>query len=112
MQIVKILNQIIAFLLELGMLAAMGNWGYLQGKTKLTQYGIAILLIAMGIALWAYFAAPKSANRLPLEYRMIFELAMFLLATWMIYKSGYNSLSIVFGVTAILNIAAEYYWGE
>lgn len=112
MQIIKILNQIIAFLLELGMLSAMGYWGYLQGKTKITQYFIAILLIATGIALWAYFAAPKSANRLSLEYRMVFELVLFLLSTWMIYKSGYTSFAIAFGIISLLNLVVEYFLGE
>lgn len=68
MQIIKIINQTVAFLLELGMLAAVGHWGYLQGKTTLSKYGIALFLISVIVILWGYFAAPKSVNQLSLFF--------------------------------------------
>lgn len=112
MQMLKSINQIVAFLLELGMLAAVGRWGYLQGKTILSKYGIAFLLIAVIVILWGYFAAPKSANRLSLGYRMIFEFGLFILTTFLLQKSGNTNYAIVFGIIATLNLGLEYYFGE
>lgn len=111
MQLIKSINQIVAFFLELGMLAAVGRWGYLQGKTTISKYGIALLLIAVVVVLWGYFAAPKSANRLSLGYRIIFEFVLFMLATFMLHKSGQSNYAIAFGTIAVANLSLEYYFG-
>jgi hypothetical protein len=99
------------FLLELGMLAAMGRWGYLQGKTTLSKYGIALPLIAVVVVLWSYFAAPKSHNRLNLGYKIIFDCILFLTAAIMLYKSGFTYYGILFGIIATLNLGFAYYFG-
>lgn len=112
MQFIKVMNQSVAFLLELGMLAAIGRWGYLQGKTAWLKYGIAILLIIIVIVLWGYFAAPKSAYRLSLGYRMIFELGLFMTSTAMLYKSQHVNWAWFFGLVAVANLSLEYYFGE
>lgn len=112
MQIIKIINQTVAFLLELGMLAVMGRWGFLQGKNTWSKYGIAVFLILTAILLWGYFAAPKSANRLSLGYRIIFEFVLFMIATLMLHKSGNTNYAIAFGIIAVVNLSLEYYFGE
>ncbi len=112
MQIIKTINQTVAFLLELGMLTAIGRWGYLQGRTTLSKYGIALFLIAVIVILWGYFAAPKSPNRLSLGYRIIFEFVLFMIATFMLHKSGNTNYSIVFGIIAVVNLSLEYYFTQ
>lgn len=112
MQIIKTINQTVAFLLELGMLTAVARWGYLQGKTTLSKYGISLLLIAVLVVLWGYFAAPKSENRLSLGYRITFEFVLFMVATWSLYKLGNTNYTIIFGTVAIINLSLEYYFGE
>lgn len=111
MQMLKSINQIVAFLLELGMLAAVGRWGYLQGKTTFSKYGIALLLVALIVVLWGYFAAPKSANRLSLGYRMIFEFGLFMITTFLLHKSGNTNYAIAFGTVSTINLCLEYYFG-
>lgn len=111
MQAIKIINQTVAFLLELGMLAAVGRWGYLQGKTTLSKYGIALFLVAVIVILWGYFAAPKSANRLSLAYRILFEFGLFMVTTFLLHKSGNTNYAIAFGTVAIINLCLEYYFG-
>lgn len=112
MQFIKIINQVTAFLLELGMLAAVGRWGYLQGKGLWSKYGFALLLIVVVVLLWGYFAAPKSANRLSLGYRIAFEFVLFMLSTFMLHKSGNTNYAVAFGLVAIVNLCYEYYFGE
>ncbi|HLO42713.1 MAG TPA: YrdB family protein [Leadbetterella sp.] len=112
MQIIKIINQTIAFALELAMLATMGHWGYLQGKSTWSKYGIAAVLVLIAILLWGYFAAPKSANRLSLGYRIIFEFVLFMIATFMLHKSGNTNYAIAFGIIATVNLSLEYYFAQ
>lgn len=112
MQIIKTINQTVAFLLELGMLTAMGRWGFLQGKSTWSKYGIAVVLILTAISLWGYFAAPKSPNRLSLGYRIIFEFVLFMIATFMLHKAGNTNYSIAFGIIAVVNLSLEYYFAQ
>ncbi len=112
MQIIKIINQTVAFVLELAMLAAMDRWGFLQGKNTWSKYEIAAVLILTAILLWGYYAAPKSSNRLSLGYRIIFEFVLFMIATFMLHKSRNTNYAIAFGIIAVVNLSLEYYFGK
>ncbi len=112
MQLIKSINQIVAFLLELGMLAAVGLWGYLQGRSLWSKYAIAILLILVAASLWGYFAAPRSAHRLSLGYLVIFKFLLFTITTLMLYNAELRNYAIVFGVLALLSLGLEYYFEE
>ncbi len=110
MQSIKFLHQTLAFLLELCMLAAMGRWAYLQGKTPWAKYSFAFLIIALTVVLWAYFAAPKSPNRLMLEYRIIFEFLLFGIACWMLYSTSLHKYAWIFGITVLVSLCLEFYF--
>jgi hypothetical protein len=96
MEVIKQLNLILAFLLELCMFAIFAFWGYQQGTTNTLRYAIAIALVLFSIILWGIFAAPNSQYRLTDPLRILFELAMFLIASSLLYKSGYQILSVCF----------------
>lgn len=108
MQIIKLINQVVAFLLEIGMFIAFGYWGFHQGKTNLLKYSFAIVLPAIAIILWGFFAAPKSEYRLEFPPRIIFELCLFAIASFFLYKTGNSKLAIWFGVIALINEMIAY----
>lgn len=108
MQIIKLINQIVAFLLEIGMLIAIGYWGFHQGKTNLTKYSLALALPAIAIILWGFFAAPKSEYRLEFPVRIIFEICLFAIASFLLYKTGNSKLAIWFGAIALVNEIIAY----
>ncbi len=112
MQIIKLINQVVAFSLEIGMFIAIGYWGFYQGKTSLTKYSFAIVLTLIAITLWGIFAAPNSEYRLEFSTRIIFELSMFFLASFLIYRIGNLKLAICFGILAIISETIAYIYKQ
>ncbi|GAB3705444.1 YrdB family protein [Spirosoma flavus] len=102
MQLIKILNQIIYFLLELCMLASLGYAGFLSSQHTLGKYLLAIGLPLAAAILWGFFAAPRSTYRLEFPYRSLFALTLFGFAFFMLYKTGQTRLAITLGITALL----------
>lgn len=108
MTTIKNIHLLVAFLLELFMLGAIGWWGYRQGSTPVAKYALAISLILLASVLWGIFAAPKSKKRLALAPRLLFELCMFLMAAFLLYQGGEGVLAIVFAITACSSIALGF----
>ena len=108
MEIIKSVNQLIAFLLELGLFFIVGFWGFQQGQTTITQYAFAVVLPLIAIVLWGIFAAPKSSNRLAFPVRLIFEMGLFTLASVLLYTTGNTTSAISFGLIALINEVTAY----
>lgn len=98
----------LAFALELAMLASIGRWGFLQGKTTLSKYLIAIVLVLAAATLWGILAAPRSGQRLPLMPRLVFELGMFLLAAFLLHLSRHTTLAVWFAVLACVSVGLAF----
>lgn len=103
MEIIKSVNQLIAFLLELGLFFIVGFWGFRQGQTSIAKYAFAIIFPMMAIVLWGIFAAPKSSNRLAFPVRLIFEMGLFMLASVLLYTTGNTTWAITFALTALIS---------
>lgn len=108
MQFLKSLNLIIAFLLELAMFSSISYWGFQQGKSTFTKWTLAIVCLAITIALWGILAAPNSQTRLSFPIRLIFEISMFLLASFLLYKLNYTFLAICFALLSIASLTVAY----
>lgn len=101
------LNLAILFLVELGMLAAMGYWGFY------THTGISAWLWGLGlpmavILLWSIWAAPKSDRRLKMPYRACFAGALFGLAAFLLYRAGQEVCAIVFMIVSLASMLTGY----
>lgn len=103
MQILKSLNQVIQFLVEMVMLVALGYGGFQLGKTTFSKYLFAVSIVGIVIVLWWLFAAPKAPYRLDLPFRLFFKLALFFIAAFLLYESGQSNLAIIFAVIAFVN---------
>lgn len=102
MHIVKIVNAVLAFSLELGMLAAFAYWGYKNGNGLVMKWLFAIGLPVLVAVLWGLILAPKAPYRLDTTFRVIVELTLFLLAAYALYRLGYVALAIVFAVLSVV----------
>lgn len=109
MQIIKIINQVVAFSLEMAMLVALGYCGFQSGKTLFWKYVFAIVLPLIAAILWGLFAAPKADYRLELAPRILFELTLFLATAIFLYKTGYKTQAIIFGGMSLLSVATAYF---
>ncbi|GAB4020457.1 hypothetical protein GCM10028808_61670 [Spirosoma migulaei] len=101
MQLLKGLNQIVYFLIELSMLVAFGYVGFHSSQHPYGKYVLAIGLPIAAATLWGIFAAPRSAYRLEFPYRTLFALTLFGLAFLLLYRTGYPRLAITLAVVAL-----------
>ena len=100
----KTINQTLVFLIELAMLASLSYFGFQKGNGPITKYGYAIIFPVAVVVLWAYCAAPKSQHRLAMPYLAIFRLTSFLLASYLLYRSGQTSSAVIL---ALLSVATQ-----
>lgn len=112
MQFLKTINLALAFLLELAMLASIGYWAYLQGKSPLIKWSLAVVLPVLAMILWGIFAAPKSQYRLDFNARIIFELVMFSLAAFLLYKADHPTLALCFAALAVFSITVAFIYKQ
>jgi hypothetical protein len=108
------LNLVLRFFLELVALFALGLWGW-----QLSD-GWVSLLFAAGIPiftalLWAVFAVPNDPSRsgkapvpIPGVLRLVLELAFFGFAVWAFYDSGYQWVSLAFGLLVAIHYLISY----
>jgi hypothetical protein len=59
----------------------------------------------LAIALWGIFAAPKSERRLPRDFRVPFELAVFGLAAVALDAAGAPTTAVVFAAVVVVSAA-------
>lgn len=104
MRALLVVHAVLAFSLELAMLAALGLFGFRAVDGPWLNIVLAILLAAIAIGLWAYFAAPKSATRLGMPALLIFKVAMFGAGALALWLAGEGGWAIVFAVLAAIDL--------
>jgi hypothetical protein len=104
----KTINQIAVFVIELIMIGAFAYFGFQKGNSTIIKFLLAIILPVFVVFLWAYFAAPKSLQRLEMPYLVIFRLSLFLIASYLLYKSGQTKVALVVALLSIFTQIASY----
>lgn len=111
MEIIKGINATVAFLLEIGMLAALGYAGF-QADKPLTKWLLGLGLPLVVIIIWGLFAAPNSNQRLDQPFRTILELALMGLAAFLLYRTGQHRPAIVFATLAVVSEMLALIWRQ
>jgi hypothetical protein len=102
MNIIKHINLLFVFLVELGMLVSFGYAGFQSGKNVVIKYLLAIVLPLIAAIIWAIFEAPRSQHRLQQPYRTILALLLFLSAAFFLYRTGKTEMAILFAIAAVV----------
>jgi Protein of unknown function (DUF2568) len=98
-----LVNEGVAFLVELLALAAFAWWGAEAGSGLLVPLLLGIgapLVAAVG---WALFASPKARVRLPFAGVVAVKLFVFLMAVFSLDALGHRTLAVLFGLLAAAN---------
>jgi len=99
-------NLLLAFLLELGMLAAFVVVGWALGGSTPIKAGLAVALPVVAIVLWAIYAAPRAGKRrLKMPALMIFKAVMMGLAVIAWGLAGMPLVSSIFAALAAINLS-------
>jgi hypothetical protein len=102
-EIIKAINLVTAFLLEIAMIVAFGYFGYHYPENFAMKYIFMIGFPLMATILWGFLAAPKSKHRLQKLPRLIFALTIFGAAIFLLNSTGKTMLAAVFAILVIIN---------
>ncbi|HEY4108126.1 YrdB family protein [Puia sp.] len=100
-------NLVVLFFMELGMLTALGYWGFH------THTGAPAWLWGIGLPLavaflWGIWAAPRSSRRLGMPYRAIFATVLFGLAAFLWSRAGQEKYAIIFFIVSVISMLTGY----
>ncbi|MFE5299636.1 YrdB family protein [Streptomyces sp. NPDC056632] len=102
---VHVINEGLAFLLELAALAALAWWGWQSVGNIALRLALALATPAAAAALWGLFAAPRARIRVPLPGVLAVKAVVFGAAVAALYALGRHTGAIAFGVVAVANTA-------
>lgn len=112
MDLLKSANLGLAFFLELGVLVALGYWGFQTGQGTLGQIALGIGLPVIAIGVWAVLGAPKSTRRLRGPWLLLLRIVFFGGGAVALYAAGQQIIGIAFAVVAAINLILMYAWGQ
>jgi Protein of unknown function (DUF2568) len=96
-------NDLLALLLELGALAALGYWGFTVGENWPLTLLLGLGAPVAAAVVWGLFAAPRATFRVPLAVVLVVKTLVFGAATAALYARGHRTFAIVFAVLVAIN---------
>ena len=109
--IIKNANLALTFFLELGVLVALGYWGFQTGQGTVAQFALGLGTPAAAIVLWALFGAPRARWHLTGIYRILLQIVFFGSAALALAVAVNPVLGITWALVCIINIGLNYAWG-
>jgi hypothetical protein len=96
-------NDVLAFLLELAALAALGYWGFHVGRGVPAKILLGIGAPVLAAVVWGLFAAPRARFTLPLAGVLAVKVLVFGSATVALYTTGRHTLAVTFAIIVTIN---------
>lgn len=105
-------NLVLAFLLELGILAALLYWGWVTGSNLLAKIGLGFGSATLAVIIWAIFGAPRSAHRLSGVWYWLLRIIYDAVGVIALYTAGQRTLAVVVALLAALNCTLGAVWKQ
>lgn len=105
---IKALNDVVSFLLELTMLAAFAYAGFHVGNHKAVHYMLGIGIPVLVVIFWSKKMAPKAKKRLPYPWVLIVAFLLFEASAVALYFSGKIKGSIILAIMALINTGLRF----
>lgn len=112
MNILKDINALLAFLLEIAMIFAFGYFGYQVGPNVWVSWILALALPLLVVIIWSVFFAPRSQRRLPALPGVLLSLGLFLLAALALYQVQQPIAAMTLAVVAVMNRIFVFLWRQ
>jgi len=112
MTYLKVVNLALAFLLELCMLAAFGEWGFKTGQNGISRIGLGIGVPILVAVFWGIFLSPRATVQLSKAIQWILQVVLFGGAASALASSGHSGLAWLFASFVVLNKILLFVWGQ
>lgn len=93
LELLKGLNLLLRFLLELCALGALCYWGFTTGSGPVAKIGLGIGAPIIAVVVWGTFVAPGAPVAIPEALRLVLELVVFGSAVGALYSAGSPTLA-------------------
>ncbi|WP_344262700.1 YrdB family protein [Actinomadura napierensis] len=100
-----VLNEGLAFLLEIAALAALAWWGFTTGGNMIVHIVLGIGTPAAAMVLWGMFAAPRARFKVALPFVLLVKAVVFGAGALALYGVDHTALAVAFAIVAVLNTA-------
>ncbi len=108
----KLLNLVLRFLLEICILIALGYWGFNSSDETLPRIAAGIGAPLLAAINWGIFVAPASRRRLRDPLRLLVEIVIFAAAVLALAAAGQLTLALIFAVVTAINISLVRLWKQ
>ncbi|MBN2115585.1 MAG: YrdB family protein [Anaerolineales bacterium] len=112
MEVLKGLNLLVRFLLELCLLAAVAYWGFKTQSGWFMKILLGIGLPVLIAVLWGTFMAPKATRPLSGAPRLTLELVLFASGAVALFASGKPALGWAYVITLIVHEVLSAVWQQ
>lgn len=104
----KAINKIVSFFLELAMLAAFAYGGFHFEDNRIMHYLLGIGIPILLIVFWARYMAPKAASRLSFPWLYLVTFLLFEASAAVLYLNDITQWAIILGLISLINIALKF----
>lgn len=98
-------NEVLAFILELVALGCLFAWGYGLGDEIAVQLLLGVVVLAVAIAVWGLFCAPRARFRPPPAGVLAFKALVLGGSAVALYSMGHAVAGMVLGAVMVVNTA-------
>ncbi|MFF1412383.1 YrdB family protein [Streptomyces sp. NPDC058289] len=105
-----LVNEGLAFLLELLILVVLAWWGFSRDIGWAGSLGLAVAAPAAAAVLWGMFAAPKARFTVPLAAQLGVKAVVFGAAALALLALGQRQPALWFAVAVVVNTALSSYY--
>lgn len=112
MDILKAINLLIRFLLELCLLAAVGYWGFKTQSNWLMKFLFGIGLPVLIAVLWGMFIVPKATYPLSGIAHLALELILLASGSVALFVSGIPTLGWAYTIVLVINKVLLVLWKQ
>ncbi|MCM1971420.1 MULTISPECIES: YrdB family protein [unclassified Streptomyces] len=100
-----LVNEGIAFLLELLILVVLAWWGFSRDVGWVGSLALAVAAPAAAAVVWGMFAAPKARYAVPLAAQLAVKAVVYGAATLALFALGQRQPALWFAVAVVVNTA-------
>lgn len=112
MELLRAINSVLAFLLELTMLAVFCYWGFHGEKGVWMKWSLGIGTPLAVATIWGLFLAPNAEHRLNITAGTILSLVLFSVAVMALYQTSHPALAITLAVIVVFNQILLLLWKQ
>ncbi len=110
--VIKNANLALTFFLELGVLVALGYWGFQTGQGTAARFALGLGTPAAAIVLWGLFGAPRGRWHLKGIWRLLLQIVFFGSAALALAVAVNPGLGIAWALVCLMNAALNYAWKQ